>query len=360
VVRLDREWKLFGLLCVATVSLVMGLKYAFPLFAPFLLGIFFAGLVDPLVGMVEIKLRVKRGVATGATLILLLTLVLAGVTLTIVFTYQETQRLLGLVPDYALRLSRISARWLAWMQLLFPGVNETFTKLYLNPEIFGTIIRSLLLGCFKGLAGFPKTLFTVILGAISAYFFSRDKHIFSGFGFRWLPSSWKSPVIQLKTELSGVLSRIIQVETGLALVTVIIATCCFSCVGIPGAPAYGFLTGILDFIPVVGPGLIFLPVIFTCVLTANYGGGAGTAFSYFLLLIIRQVAQMRLIGDNLNLHPLVNLVVIYLGMKFFGFGGFWLGPALAIFLRSCYRILLKAEGRSDVGWTSRPTFKAEG
>jgi sporulation integral membrane protein YtvI len=344
VVRLNREWKLFWSLCIVCGSLVLGLKYAFPLFAPFLLGIFFAGLVEPLVGMVETKLRVKRGIATGVTLICLLMFVLTVVTLTIVFTYQETQRLLGLVPDYALRFSRISGRWLAWLQPLFPGVNETFTKLYLNPELFGAIIRSILLGCFKGLAGFPKTLLTVFLGAISAYFFSRDKRLFSNFCFRLLPSSWKSPVIQLKTELTAVLSRLLQVESGLALVTIVITTCCFNCVGIPGAPAYGFFTGILDFIPVVGPGLIFLPVILACVLTANYWGAAGIAVSYFLLLIIRQVAQMRLIGDNLNLHPLLTLVVIYLGMKFFGFAGFLLGPALVIFLRSCYRILLKAEG----------------
>jgi sporulation integral membrane protein YtvI len=339
VVRLNREWKLFGLLCVATGSLVIGLKYAFPLFAPFILGIFFAGLVEPLVGMVETKFRVKRGVATGATLILLLMLVLMGVTLTIVFTYQEIQRLLGLVPDCAMRFSQISAGWLDWLQPLFPGVNETFTKLYLNPEIFGTIIRSILLGCFKGLAVFPKTVFTVFLGVISAFFFSRDKLVFSRFCFRLLPSSWKIPGIQLVTELSGVLIRFLQVETGLALVTIAITTCCFGCVGIPGAPAYGLFTGILDFIPVVGPGLIFFPAILTCLLAANYWGAAGTALSYFLLLIIRQVAQMRLIGEDLKFHPLLTLVIIYLGMKLFGFGGFLLGPALIIFLRCCYRVL---------------------
>jgi sporulation integral membrane protein YtvI len=341
---LNREWKLFWSLCIVCGSLVLGLKYAFPLFAPFLLGIFFAGLVEPLVGMVETKLRVKRGIATGVTLICLLMIVLTVVTLTIVFTYQETQRLLGLVPDYALRISRISGRWLAWLQPLFPGVNETFTKLYLNPELFGAIIRSILLGCFKGLAGFPKALFTVFLGAVSAYFFSRDKRIFSGFCFRLIPSSWKSSVIQLKTELSGVLSRFLQVEFGLALLTFAITTCCFSCVGIPGALAYGFFTGVLDFIPVIGPGLIFLPVILSCLLAANYWAATGTAVSYLLLLAVRQVAQMRLIGDNLDLHPLITLIVIYIGMKFFGFAGFLLGPTLAIFLRCCYRILLKAEG----------------
>jgi sporulation integral membrane protein YtvI len=344
VVPLNRERKLFLTLCIVCGSLALGLKYAFPLFAPFLLGIFFACLIEPLVGMVETKFRVKRGVATGVTLFLLLLAVLIVVTLSIIFTYQEIQRLSVLVPDYALRFSRMSGKWLAWLQPLFPGVNEIFTKLYLNPEILGAIIRSILLGFFRRIASFPSILFTVFLGAISAYFFSRDKLIFARFCFRWLPRSWKSPVLQLKSELFGVLSRFFRVESGLALATIAITTCCFGWMGIPGAPAYGFFTGILDCIPVVGPGLIFLPVILSCVISGNYWGAVGTGASYFILLIIRQVAEMRLIGENLNLHPLLTLVVIYLGMKLFGLAGFLLGPTLVILLRSCYRVLLaKAE-----------------
>lgn len=340
---MGRKLKIGGLLVVLGLGVVLGLKYLFPLLAPFLLGVFFACLIEPGVSFFERRFRMKRRMAVVISLLFLVLVTVALLFLTIAVSYQELQRLAGNIPAWAQRFAGFAADGLRVLEPVFPGIRNIFTRLYLNPEWITQILRSILMGVLNFLPRLPQMLFVVVFGAISAYFFSRDKHLFRKLIQSWIPLAWQNPVARMKAETWEGLGRFVRLEFGLVAMTIAMTMGSFSLLGIAGAGAYGLLAGILDLIPVLGPGLVYLPVGFSCWLMGNPVAAAGVLGSYFLVLLIRQAAEIRIIGANLQIHPLATLAVTYLGTKFFGMMGFFLGPIMVIALRGCYRSLLYHE-----------------
>ena len=340
---MNRKLKILGVLTVLSVGMVLGLKYLFPLIAPFLLGIFFACLIEPLVTILEVKLGMGRKYATATVLIFLVVLVITLIGLTIAFTYQELQRLVAGIPYWSRWFVECSERILRWLEPVFPEIHQIVTKIYLNPEFISQLLRSVMSGVFNILPRFPQIFVIVFWGAVSAYFFSRDKQIFTKLFLSWLSPQWQQPVERLKNEALAGMTQFLRMECGLVLSTVILTTASLSLTGIAGAPAYGFLAGILDFIPVLGPGLIYIPVSISLFLTENYLGMAVVLAGYFCVLFIRQVAELKTIGENLNIHPLATLLVAYIGSKIFGVMGFFLGPLWIIALKSGYRLLSQSD-----------------
>jgi sporulation integral membrane protein YtvI len=336
----NRQLKILCGLAGVGISLTLGLKFVLPLLAPFFLGVVFAGLIEPLVVWCETRLKVKRTFASPALLLLLLLIVLTLVALTLVLIYQEAQHLWKLTPLVAEWLARVARRWLVFWQSFFPNL-QTDIEIFFNPELFSQLCRPVLVGLVSSLPRFPQTALTILLGVVSAYFFSRDKRFFLATAALLVPSGWRRPVSDLQKEVFRIISRFFRLECGLVLVTMALTFICLSLMGISGAPTYGLLAGVCDLAPVLGPGLIYLPVILSCFLTGNYGGAVGVLMGYFLLLLIRQVAELKVCGADLNIHPLLTLVMIYLGIKIFGLMGFVFGPAILIVLRSCYRALTK-------------------
>jgi predicted PurR-regulated permease PerM len=190
---------------------------------------------------------------------------------------------------------------------------------------------------------FPQLLFAIGLGGVTAYFFSRDKKLISQLFYRILPQKWQQATIELKTEVITSVARFIRVECILALITTSLTIGFFLWLGIPAALAYGFLAGTLDFLPVLGPGLVYIPLAAINILFKDYYQALWLISAYFLLLLIRQVIEFKLIGENLNLHPMVSILVIYLGIQIFGLVGILIGPLLIITLRAFYRVLMGLE-----------------
>jgi sporulation integral membrane protein YtvI len=340
--------KITAWLAALGIGLLLGVKYVIPVVTPFLLGILFASLIEPLVMWCETRLRLKRAWTVPGFLILVLVLVLTLVTVTLVLTYQEAQHLWKLIPGWAGRLTALAQGWLARFNRFIPEWQQ-IVPFFLKPELFSQMSRPLLLGLVGVLPRFPQIAALILLGVVSAYFFSRDKRFFLAVAASLIPTGWQRPAFEFQTEVVQVLNRFFRLQCGLILNTMALTFICLSLLGINGALAYGLLAGFFDLAPVLGPGLIYLPIMTSCLLMGNYTGAAGVVAVYFLLLLIRQVAELKICGAGMQIHPLLSLIVIYLGMKWFGLIGFFAGPMLLMVLRSCYRVLLKYEVNQQQG-----------
>ena len=96
----------------------------------------------------------------------------------------------------------------------------------------------------------------------------------------------------------------------------------------------GLICGILDFLPVFGPSLIFIPWIIICFIIGNIKLALGLFALYLIILGSRQIFQAKLVGKNLGIDPLVALLSIYLGIQFFGFIGLFIGPLVVVVVRA--------------------------
>ena len=93
---------------------------------------------------------------------------------------------------------------------------------------------------------------------------------------------------------------------------------------------YAFLlaavVAIVDILPVFGAGTVLIPWAVVSLLMKDYQTGMGLLALYGVITIVRQVAEPRIVGESLGIHPLATLVAMFTGLSLFGLTGMLLGP----------------------------------
>ncbi len=99
--------------------------------------------------------------------------------------------------------------------------------------------------------------------------------------------------------------------------------------GINDYGVWGFLTGVASLIPIVGTGLIWIPLIIYLFSIGQVGNGIGLSI-YSLLVIgnIDYVARITLLKKIGDVHPIITILGVIIGLSMFGFLGLIFGPLL--------------------------------
>lgn len=128
------------------------------------------------------------------------------------------------------------------------------------------------------------------------------------------------------------------VVTGLmAVIQAVPLTLVFMYFDVPGAVFLGFIAAILTCIPFTGIPFVWIPVAVLELLGGNYAAGAGIIIAGIVIAVIenfRPMLQNR-IGD---IHPMVSLLGVIIGIVYFGVLGLFIGPIMLSFTLLCARM----------------------
>jgi predicted PurR-regulated permease PerM len=123
---------------------------------------------------------------------------------------------------------------------------------------------------------------------------------------------------------------------GIPLISIIqgiTATIGYLIFGLKDWGMWGFLTGIFAFFPVVGTMIVWLPLVIY--LYSQDQNWQATGLMLYSLLVtgnvdyLARVTLMRKIGD---VHPLITIFGVIVGLQLFGFMGFVFGPLVFSYL----------------------------
>jgi sporulation integral membrane protein YtvI len=124
----------------------------------------------------------------------------------------------------------------------------------------------------------------------------------------------------------------------LITITAIITLISLKILGVKYAFTLGITVGIMDILPVFGPGAIMVPWIVWEFMTGNTGMGVSLTVVYGLISVVRQFLEPQIVGDSIGLHPLATLISLYVGLQLGGFAGMILGPVLLVIFIASYRV----------------------
>ncbi|MHA6251437.1 sporulation integral membrane protein YtvI [Oceanobacillus sp. CAU 1775] len=96
----------------------------------------------------------------------------------------------------------------------------------------------------------------------------------------------------------------------------------------------GFFMLLIDLIPYLGTGLLFIPWIFYTFLTGNYALTIGLAIIYAIVIITRQLIEPKVLSMSMGIHPLAWLIAVFLGFKIWGVVGLLFAPFILVFIKS--------------------------
>ena len=310
-----------------------------PWILPFILALFLAALLDPLVDWLERRLRLPR---TGASLIAVLGLLLVLVLVVTVVLGQisvELTRLATELPRYGTMLKDGLAQ-----------LNTVYHSWELPPQIMttaeasieriigycGALLSSLVQGLFQAVGAIPGFLISVVVVIVATFFFSRDKIVLRRVMFSVFPWLRRPKVASLREDLGAGLVGYFKAEGFLVTLTALQVLIGLYLFRVRYALSLSILTALLDVLPVVGPGTIFLPWAVWMFLRREYGFGLALIVLYATITIVRQVLEPRVVGKNLGLHPLAALASIYMGVKALGLAGAVLGPLVVMVVKAAY------------------------
>lgn len=120
------------------------------------------------------------------------------------------------------------------------------------------------------------------------------------------------------------------------LIWIVVTMVCITGLWILGNPypvVIGIVLGIVDVLPVLGTGTILLPWALLCLLRQDYVLAVGLMVIYGISYFFRELAEARLMGNQMGITGLETLIAIYVGVHLFGIWGMLLGPAGYLLIR---------------------------
>ena len=132
----------------------------------------------------------------------------------------------------------------------------------------------------------------------------------------------------------------------LAIIQGIIATIGYWIFGVQDFGLWGFLTGVFSMIPIVGTAIIWAPLT-AYLFSVDETGHAIGLLIYALVLItnIDYVARLTLLKKFMDVHPLITVFGVIIGIGLFGFWGVIFGPLLISYFIILIKIYLNEFGK---------------
>src|SRR6185437_2419902 len=125
----------------------------------------------------------------------------------------------------------------------------------------------------------------------------------------------------------------------LAIIQGLVGMLGYAIFGVGEFGLWGFLTGVASLIPVVGTGLIWVPLMVYLFAIGHIWQGVGLAiYSLVILTNIDYAARITVLRKIGNVHPIITIFGVIVGLSMFGFLGLVFGPLLITYFIVLIRI----------------------
>jgi len=325
--------------------------------APFLWAALLASILHPLRGRLSARFGLSRQTSAGITVLVLLVvggslLTLAGMRVAselIVMSRMIPTTAVDLVEGAAGYTSRLEPFW----QSLPRSVQDRFTQgLQEAAQAAADTLGTSAQGALSFVTQIPALSATLVITLLALYFLLADGPMIFRAALTPLPLDQRWRVERgLRTVVrEGV--QFFRIQFGLMTVTAAFTSLVLSLAGVQYWLMLGLVVGILDAIPVIGPGLVLYPWSLAMLLTGKFGRAALLLTLNFSIFGLRQLLQARWVGVTLGIHPFYLLIAIYLGLRIIEPLGVFAGPLLLILARSA--IATWSEGTREAGAEADP------
>lgn len=164
------------------------------------------------------------------------------------------------------------------------------------------------------------------IGNICSFFLLIDSKKVSDLIKIIIPKDIITEIIDKKT----ILKKMAVVEINLVLFSTLQIIIGFIIFRVKNPVTLGLLCGLFDILPYIGTIIVFIPIIIYNVIVKQYFLAIGLVLLYILVTITREILEAKFLSNKLELHPLLVVLSVYVGIKLFGFLGIIVGPVYSI------------------------------
>ncbi len=352
-VYLSRTFRL--LLVAGTVTVcVFSFYYLSKIIYPFLIGFFIAFLINPLVNLLQTKGKLPRSLAVLLSLTMLFAVFAGLLTLLVAEIVSGAEYLAQVVPIHLDTLIRFMEELFAAQvipfynnlagifQSLDAGQQDTILANIKNVgarigSTAGEFIKAFFENIPNILSWFPNAATVLIFSLLGTFFISKDWYRLSAMSNSILPKRAKASGKTVFEDLKKALFGFIKAQATLVSMTTVIVLIGLLVLKVDYAITIALVTGIVDIIPYLGTGAVFVPWIIYEVVAGEIGLAVGLGVLYVVVLVQRQIMEPKILSSSIGLDPLATLIALFAGFKLLGFVGLIAGPVLLVILNALQR-----------------------
>jgi sporulation integral membrane protein YtvI len=327
---------LYYSMILALVYIVI--KYILPLLMPFVIGAILALSFRRLIDLIEAKAHIKR--AFVSIFILLVFYGIIGF-----FAFLIGFKIINSIGELFIKLptlykdSLLPALQTSINQLnnYFPGMESALEDFMNNIDksifTFLTNASSTIALTVTGIAGqLPSILIKLIFTIVSSFFFTIDYYKIADFLMQQFKGERREMMLKLKNNGLGTLGKFIRAYGAIISITFVELSVGFWIIGITNPLLIGLLVAIIDIMPILGTGAVLLPWSLIAFITGDIKVGIGMFVLYIIITAVRQTIEPKIVGQQIGLHPIVTLLLMFVGAQLMGVLGLLLLPVLATLL----------------------------
>ncbi len=299
----------FFLIGISALFVILALFVIQPFIIPLIFTLLLAYILNPIYRKLLRKIKNKELTSAIFTIIIFL-LIIIPITLISLNLIKELNQIddTQIVSSLELLSNQISNNY---------NVNVNFVNQYnVLFEQANIAIQSIF---YK----IPEFIFQIFIILFFYYYFSKDynqeirffKSLFNHTRFK-----------KLKDDLEKLISAIVYGQIFVRAIQAAILTIGFVILGIDGAIIWGIITFFAAFIPIIGTGIIWGPIILIQILSGDYMVASLVFILGFFVSTIDNFLLPYMISEKTNIGPVITLISILGGIQLFGLYGIILGP----------------------------------
>lgn len=328
-------------------------NYALSALMPFLLAAVISVMISPIAGKISGKTKIPRKICAAVMLIA----TFSGVT---ALLYVAISRLITELGNLLRRLSEnpeiigdtlrgildkltANGTHFSFLQKIFDsdalaglGIDITKALQDATGSFVSSLTSSLPSAAVSLVKSVPSALLFVIVFLIAAFYFSADGESIARTLSSLLPGKWQKKLPGIKDKFKKTVMGYIKAYFLIMVLTFCEMLLGLSILGVDYAFIMAIVISVIDILPILGSGTVLVPWAIFAFLTSNTPLGVGLLILYAVTLVVRQFAEPKIVGGAIGIHPLATLASVYLGLRFLGFLGIFIGPMTALLLRELF------------------------
>lgn len=286
--------------------------WTFPCTAPFFIGFVFAAIMQPVYRFLKNKLKFLGGFSSAVITAVIFLSVVGLLVWVIISLVQEIFDIINF-----LQKENYIDRFMEWYNGIF---TSEFLQKNMN-NVMDSAGRAV--EAASAAYGYIANLFTVIpivfmgflASILSTYHFTHDFEKLKKGSKNILPPKSEKIIGTLFGEGGRMMKSFFKSYMIIYFVTFLETLFIFFVLGIKYAFLFAVLSGVADIIPILGPGLIYLPLAAVNLLTGNYFVAGALFVSWLLISIIREIAEPKIVSVSLKIHPLLGMAAVFLSLQ---------------------------------------------
>ena len=334
------------LLALAGPAVIRGIIYLFELLSPFVIGYFVARLINPIADRLNKWVKIPRGIS--AVLVIIVTLGVVGGLLGLL-GYKLFDEIRSLYLDWDDIVRSLRANWhnfsskMSEMYIVMPdfirdAIDNAFDSWYKQSvEISGSI--PVVNAAQVAAKSLPAGLIWTVMFILSLYFMVSRRMSLTKSVRKFIGDRYADKLIEIKTQCKTYLGGYVKAQLILMVIAFFAILVILSLFDAPFALLIAALTAVLDALPFFGSGIVLWPMAVVYLIDGRIKLAIAYIITYIAVMLLRRFIEPKLVSDKIGFNnPIIMLVAMYIGYKFWGVGGLIGGPIILMLILSLYTV----------------------